>query len=140
MQRAPSPQKAQAPDYNSCAAATAQPGAIVSAGASATVAQGFGLTGSAGTFRNAQTGTTGYYVSVGGAFGEDASASFGGGVFKNISTFTGWSLNITGSLPGRSGTLSVNGSGSGVTVGTATGAGVAVSVTRTIIFNCKVSK
>ena len=112
----------------------------MAAGASGTVAQGFGLTGSAGTFRNAQTGTTGYYLSPGVAVGEDASASVGGGIYKNMSTFTGYSLNISAALPGRSGTLSLNGSGSGFTVGTAAGAGVVVSVTRTVIFNCKAGK
>jgi hypothetical protein len=67
---------------NACAAAEKEPGAIVAAGPSGTLADGLGLAGGAGTFWNAQTGTTGYYVTVGVAGGADVSASFGGSIAK----------------------------------------------------------
>lgn len=127
----------QQPNNNQCAAAANEPGAIASSGASGTVAEGFGLAGSVGTFKNLKTGTTGYYVTVGVAGGADTSVSYGGSISRNISVFTGFSFSITGSLPGRSGTVSINGSGSAAGVGTAYGTGVATTLTYTRIFGCK---
>lgn len=123
---------------NTCAVAAAEPGQIAYVGVSGTFAEGFGGSGGVGKFTNLQTGTTGYYYTVGVSAGEEVAESGVGGVAGSMSAFLGVGVSATAALGGLSGSVSVGSSPipNGASAGGAVGEGAAATVSYTQVFNC----
>ena len=90
------PQKPNQPakPSDACQRALNEPGEIAYGGVSGTLADVLGLSGGFGKFTNLKTGTTGYYATGGGAGGEEASVTLGGGVASSLASFVGFSVNL----------------------------------------------
>ena len=133
--KAPS-EKPKPKPSTTCQSVAQQPGKVSYTGATATLAELLGVTGSVGRFVNLQTGAHGYYYIVGGGVGEEAAVGGGGGIASSMGAFLGLSGNISGAGGGASGNFSFNQSGTGVGANGTLGLGASATLSYTGIFHC----
>ena len=128
---------------SACDVAAAEKGKVVTGQLSATAILALGLTGSVGYFQNQQTGTHGYFATVGGGAGADAGVALTGSNYNNAGSLAGYNdnLNVSLSIPfgvAWSRHNDLNGNRVGNSFGLARGpkAGISGTMTHTSLFWC----
>ena len=137
-----SPQSQQS--RSPCDVAATEKGKVVTGQLSATAILALGLTGSVGYFQNQQTGTSGYFITVGGGAGADAGVALTGSNYNNAGSLVGFNnnLNVSLSIPfgvSWSQHNDLNGNRVGNSFGLSYGpkAGISGTTTSTSLFWCK---
>lgn len=105
-----SPQKTDPPKKSTCDLVADQPGKVFVDFGSASVVAGLGLSGSVGVFKNLSTGSGGFFYTVGGNLGLEATVGLSGGFYRSAADLRGFNANINVSA-GVSGSANFSASG-----------------------------
>jgi RHS repeat-associated protein len=90
--------QSQKKDDPGCKQAMQEPGNVEVGSLNFTAIVGGGVTGSWGTFRNVETGTTGNYYTLGGGAGVDVGPSMTAGTYRSAGDLSGGSANLSGTF------------------------------------------
>ncbi|WP_125471538.1 RHS repeat-associated core domain-containing protein [Sphingomonas sp. FARSPH] len=126
------------PPLTECEKVRNEPGGVVVVYGEGSAFAGLGVTGSVGVFYNISSGSGGFFYAGGSCEGYDLSAGMRGGYYRSAKDLFGVNANVSGSVPGFTGSLNFSTDKRlvGGSVGPSAGAGGSASVTNTGFFGC----